>query len=549
MRGYRGRDSLMPLGLVTDNVEIGPDKITATARSSSATAACPACDNISAQVHSRYQRCLADVPAHGRLVEIRLEVRRFRCRQRQCSTKIFGERLCEDITRPFGRRTSRLENLARHLGLALGGRPGQNLARRLLLPLSKDTLLRIVRLHASKTQCSPNVVGIDDWAWKRGHRYGTIICDLERRRVIDLLPDREMATVQAWLADRPSIRIISRDRGGGYGQAATRGQPEAIQVADRWHLMENASAAFLGAIRQTMRGIREQFRSGTIDPETLTCAELRQYENWRRREAINQDIVALATAGLSIKAIVRKTGHARAIVRQVLRGGRTDVFRPRFTSLDLLRTQLKAEWAQGCHSGAELWRRLRAAGYKGAPRVVSEWATRQRANEAAAVPRRPPAARVIARMLTIGRDQLSKSEAITATMIERASPALMIARNLMDRFHSLIPPRNGEGLNPWILDAKTSLLGSFCSGIIRDRNAVHAAITEPWSNGQSEGRINRLKLIKRQMYVWPCQTRRTARSADRCLINGRGPAPRLIQSQHWKRKRSHGWKRFDRLTA
>jgi transposase len=234
----------MPLGLVTDHVEIGPDKITATARSSSTTAACPTCNNISAQVHSRYQRCLADVPVHGRLVEIRLQVRRFRCRQRQCSTKIFGERLCEGITRPFGRRTSRLENLARHLGLALGGRPGQSLARRLLLPLSKDALLRFVRRHAAKAPCSRNVVGVDDWAWKRGHRYRTIICDLGQRRVIDLLPDREMATVRAWLADRPSIRIISRDRGGGYGQAATRGRPEAIQVADRWHLVENASTAF-----------------------------------------------------------------------------------------------------------------------------------------------------------------------------------------------------------------------------------------------------------------------------------------------------------------
>ena len=500
MRAYCGRDSLMPLGLVTDHVEIGPDKITATARSSSTTAACPACGNISAQVHSRYHRCLADVPAHGRRVEIRLEVRRFRCRQRQCSIKIFGERLCEGITRPFGRRTSRLESLARHLGLALGGRPGQNLARRLLLPLSKETLLRIVRLYARKAPSSPTVVGIDDWAWKRGHRYGTIICDLEQRRVIDLLPDREMATVQAWLTDRPSIRIISRDRGGGYGQAATRGRPEAIQVADRWHLMENASAAFLSAIRQTMQVIRTEFRSGTVAPETLTCAEQRQYENWQRREAINQDILALAKAGLSIKAIVRKTGHARAIVRQVLRGGRTDVFRPRFTSLDLFQTQLEAEWAQGCHNGAELWRRLRAAGFTGAQRVVSEWATRQRANEAAAVGRRPPAAREIARMLTVGRDQLSKMEEITAAIIEKASPALLIARNLMDRFHALIRTRNGDGLNPWILDAKTSLLGSFCSGIVRDRNAVHAAITDPWSNGQTEGQINRLKLIKRQMY-------------------------------------------------
>jgi len=227
-----------------------------------------------------------------------------------------------------------------------------------LLPLSKDTLLRIVRLHASKTPCSPNVVGIDDWAWRRGHRYGTIICDLERRRVIDLLP--------AGNGDDPGIA---------------------------------------------------------------------------RRLPVSPLIGVADTA-----------------------------------------------------------RRQRGAGYKGAPRVVSEWATRQQANEAAAEPRRPPAARVIARMLTVGRDQLSKTEATTAAMIERASPALMIARNLMDRFHSLIRTRNGEGLNPWILDAKTSLLGSFCSGIIRDRNAVHAAITEPWSNGPTKGQISLLKLIKRQMY-------------------------------------------------
>ncbi len=199
--------------------------------------------------------------------------------------KIFAERFEEDIARPFARRTTRLESIVHHLGLALGGRPGQSLARRLLFPVSKDTLLRVVRSRAPDWRSAPQVVGIDDWPWKRGHRYGTIVCDLERRKIIDLLPDREVATVQAWLADRPSIRTISRDRGGGHSQAAARGRLQAIQIADRWHLMENASAAFLTAVRQSMHAIQVGLRAGASDPTALTSVDQRRYEAWRRREA------------------------------------------------------------------------------------------------------------------------------------------------------------------------------------------------------------------------------------------------------------------------
>ena len=122
-----------------------------------------------------------------------------------------------------------------------------------------------------------NVVGIDDWAFRRNHRYGTIVCDLERRRVVTLLPDREIATVQAWLAGHPGIKVLSRDRGGGYGEAASKALPSAIQVADRWYLMENASGAFLSAVRKSMRPIRVAIGATTINPELLTCAERLQY--------------------------------------------------------------------------------------------------------------------------------------------------------------------------------------------------------------------------------------------------------------------------------
>ena len=252
-----GRDlSLAPCGLVVERVETEAAGLLIVARPALPTAACPTCGSASARVHSTYQRFLADLPAHGRAVRISVRTRRFRCALTTCDQRIFTERLAATAARPFARRTMRLEGIVHHLGVALGGRPGQGFARRLLLPVSKDTLLRVVRRHAALLVEVSRLVGVDDRAFKRGQRYGTIICDLERRRIIDLLPDREAATVAAWLAARPSIAVIARDSGAGYIQAATEGRPEAIQVADRRHLMENASAAFLTTVQRSMQVIR-----------------------------------------------------------------------------------------------------------------------------------------------------------------------------------------------------------------------------------------------------------------------------------------------------
>ncbi len=183
------------------------------------------------------------MPAHGRAVIVEVTVRRFRCAGRACPRRIFAERLAHEAAQPFARRTVRLDRIVHYCGLALGGRPAARLARRLMLPVSRDTLLRAIRRQARCYEAPLRAVGIDDWAWKRGQRYGTLICDLERRCVVDLLPDRDAGTVATWLTARPGISIIARDRGGGYGQASREGAPDAIQVADRWHLMENASWA------------------------------------------------------------------------------------------------------------------------------------------------------------------------------------------------------------------------------------------------------------------------------------------------------------------
>ena len=278
--------------------------------------------------------------------------------------------------------------------------------------------------------------------------------------------------------------------------------PQAVQVADRWHLMENASHAFLDAVRKSMRQIRAAIGAATINPALLTAAERLQYEGYLRREETNAAILAMAKAGASIKEIVRRTGHSRKLVRNVLRGQQTDVFRPRESSLELYLPWLDAQWSAGLRNGAELWRRLKTQGFRGSLRVVGEWTTRRRRSEQAAVGQlsRTPAARTMARLLTVGRDTLTKAESVMVAAIEAVVPRLVQAREVVASFQTMVRTRSATDLETWLVEAGSGLIASFASGVAKDRAAVLAAITLPWSNGQTEGQITKLKLVKRQMY-------------------------------------------------
>src|SRR5829696_6131781 len=229
--------ALVPRGFVVDDATSDDAGALITVRSVARAGACPGCGSPSERVHSRYRRRLADLPISGRPVRLVVLARRFYCNAVLCGRRVFAERFDADVLAPWARRTARLDHIVHHLGLALGGRPAASFARRPMVPASRDTLLRAVRRRGDPRFVPP--------------------------------------------------AVVARDRGGGYALAAARALPEATQVADRWHLMENASRAFLDAVRKSMRRIRAAIGAATIDPTLLTAAERIQYEGYLRREEDN----------------------------------------------------------------------------------------------------------------------------------------------------------------------------------------------------------------------------------------------------------------------
>jgi transposase len=238
-----------------------------------------------------------------------------------------------------------------------------------------------------------------------------------------------------------------------------------------------------------------------VNPEVLTCAERLQHEGFLRREEMNAAVRALAKDAVPTKEIVRRTGRSRQTVRRILRGERDDFFRVCASSLEPWLVQLNEAWSGGCRNSAEPWRRLRLAGSGGSLRVVTEWATRRRRTEAAQLsgPGKCPSARKIAMTLTSKRDFLTREDAVTVAIVEADVPVLVAARCLLERFQAMIRNRDPSALDAWLDEALTGPLASFARGLRDDRSAVMAALSLPWSNGQTEGQITKLKLVKRQM--------------------------------------------------
>ncbi len=447
---------LIPAGLRVEQILPAPDCLTIVTASRSAAAPCPACSTPSCSVHSRYERVLDDLPWQGRPVLLRVRARRFRCLNTACARQTFAERLM-GTARLAARRTGRLGDLQQHLGLALGGEAGARLAQRLAIPTSADTLLRMARRTAPprEPQTAVRVLGVDDFAWRRGHRYGTVLVDLERNSVLDLLPDRAAETLASWLRAHPGIEVIARDRASAYADGARQGAPKAVQVADRWHMLRNLGEAVRAIVerhhaaahragRAVTAGLRAEAMPDVL-PNRGPDAGKRRAEGGRVRRQAQFDAAArLHSAGASISAIAAEIGLDRKTARRWLEaGGPPTWHQPRRGSLlDPHQAYLERRWAEGCHNGARLWRELAGRGFAGRPALVRAWATERRRSAPRVVARpamasgrpwRPPSGRRIARLLLADTASLPKPDTAFVTHLLEEAPKLAVVSRCGDK--------------------------------------------------------------------------------------------------------------------
>jgi hypothetical protein len=342
--------SVLPCTLELNRVSPTPDHVTIEAALPRRMVNCPACGSPSRRLHSRYKRKLHDLPWQGRPATIQVAARRFRCLNTACARKTFAEPLAS-VAKVSARRTTRLGDLQRHVAFALGGEATARLTDRLAIPASPDTLLRMVAtpMRSEMPPPTPTVLGVDDWAWRRGHRYGTILVDLERNEVVDLLPDRQAETLAHWLRQHPGIKVVARDRAGAYADGIRQGAPEAVQVSDRWHLLRNLGDAVRavvdrhhGAIQRAAKQInKSQPGPAAIDATVLpvkikvTAAQRRSQDAHARRRGRYEEAARLQAAGVSVSSIAASIGTERKTIRRWLRAGKAPLWTkpPRATTL------------------------------------------------------------------------------------------------------------------------------------------------------------------------------------------------------------------------
>jgi transposase len=512
------RIPLLPAPKELELVSVAPDPrgLVLHLRTSRTQVACPECGQSTSRVHSRYARTLTDLPWQGSTVQISLQTRRFFCRTSDCRRRIFAERLPGTAAR-YARRTRRLATAFDAIALALGGEAGARLSGRLSMEVSPDTLLR--RLHtggAEFEQPTPRCLGVDDWAWRKGRRYGTILCDLERGRVVDLLPDRSAEALEAWLHAHPGVEVISRDRAGVYAEGARRGAPDALQVADRWHLRKNLTEALQKLCQAKHTLLRDAALQLVPDPEVpktsppttaLSPVELHSRQSREQRLAQYTQLMRLLKAGYSHREAAAHLGISkRTVTRWVAAGAfpERSAYPRQPSILDPYRAYLQNRIGEGVTSMTQLLHEIQAQGYPGSQTRL--WTYLQKvcpAQEPRPSLPTPPSTFTPQRcawLLSTAEEQRTAGErAFLRALRARWSECEAVEAHAQE-FVRIFHDQDAAALEPWLEAASAGPLARFARGLKSDLAAVRAAITEPWSNGPTEGHINRLKTLKRQMY-------------------------------------------------
>jgi transposase len=561
---------LLPLsdGLHIERVTASVHELLVQIISSSPKACCPLCGVQAGRIHSRYTRQVADLPSVGRHVTLLLSVRKFFCPNPACPRTIFAEQFPE-LVPSYARLTTRLREALVALGLATSGEVASRLAPRLGMQVAPTTLLRRVRAVPVARAGKIRVLGVDEFAWKKGQTYGTILVDLELRRPVDLLPDRSEETLEAWLRTHPEIEMISRDRAGVYAVAARKGAPQAQQVVDRFHLLVNLRDGLkklmerkqdylpevpdntFNAIPHKARGqVKENFppeafqqvgqkkhfrkmspklRRRGSPPATVaeTYSQVRRANRYRQYQAVR----TLHQQGFSQRDIARRLKIGRQTVRRFLRvESLPERSQPtkKAPLLDPHKPYLLKRWHEGCWNGTQLYYEIKERGYKGSAsylrRFIADLRKKQQVvgnvavhtlddaemtiNEPAALPPKPHFTRRLsptsASWLYICQQaKLDEKQRQDVEHIRQGHRDLDTAYQLSQAFVLMLAQRRGTDLDAWLVQAQHSgiaELNSFAQGIRRDYAAVRAAFSSKWSNGQVEGQVNRLKLMKRLMF-------------------------------------------------
>jgi transposase len=495
--------------------------ITITAVSRQTAPCCPLCGTSASRLHSHYSRQLADLPCAGQRVRLILHVRKFFCDETTCARKIFTERLAPFI-QPWARVTTRFLQAVENIGLATSGMLGARLGGRLGIQTSWMTILRRMMALPTTPVGQVSELGIDDFSFRRGRKFGTILVDMRSHQTIDLLPDRKAETATAWMAAHPEIELVSRDRGGDYASAAALGAPQAVQCADRFHILKNLREGLEGLLAHHLARERKR-QTQAIDHERAPAWQskrspqyspnLEQLQQARREErmALYHQVMALHKQGLSQQAIAQRVNVGHSTISRWLAEGHFPERKPReqASQLDRYLPYLSQRWTAGCHNMACLFRELVEQGYKGSYASVRDTILRllpegrKTSSDSQSGKQAPVLSRQATFLFLRQPEELEADEQETLTQLLQLDPEMNLAYELIQQFTQMLRTRTGEKLDDWLEKVRASQireLQGFVVGIERDKAAVMAGLTLLQNNGLVEGKVNKLKLIKRMMY-------------------------------------------------
>jgi transposase len=508
----------LPVTLALDTITVRDHTITIHIHATAATTACPRCGTIGSRIHSRYQRTITDGPFAGRALVFKLRVRKWICPSPACPQRIFAERF-PDLVQRYGRMTERANQILQSIGVTTNGADAARIVTSLGMPTSAKTIIRRVLRLPVPPDKPVRTVGIDEWAWKKGHRYGTIVVDLEAQRVAALLPDRSVETTKQWLSNHPEIQVVSRDRGKLFREAADEAAPQAQQVVDRFHLQQNFAEALEKFFRQKTRQLQKVAQECGGKARHIVQAAIpkkikqERQERHRRRVMLHKRVWKLDREGYRKEQIAERLGISSRSVYRVLEQEAAPPRRRRSRSasvVDPYLSYLSERWNQGCHTIAQLYKEISVQGYRGSLRTLERQLRTFRPQGAQPVSKqtvifdKPPSPRGAALMIVRREEQRTQEQTAFLEQLQQTDPTIAQVVRLAQDFGQLLRQQEGVvRLEQWQAEVRASGIAeliAFVDGLADDAEAVANGCSLPWSNGMVEGFVNKIKAIKRSSY-------------------------------------------------